>query len=59
MSNQIKFLTLSLLCILVFSACEKDDPVIPNGEELITTLNYTLSPSDGGTAITLSFEDLD
>jgi len=33
--------------------------VIPTGEELITTLRYTLTPSDGGTPIQLSFVDLD
>jgi hypothetical protein len=44
---------------LTFTACEKDDPEIPNEEELITTLNYILTPVSGGTAITLSFKDLD
>ena len=48
-----------LLLVLVFLACEKDDPTIPNEEELITTLNYILTPSGGGAAITLSFVDLD
>ena len=32
---------------------------IPNEEELITTVNYTLTPADGSAAITLSFVDLD
>ena len=44
---------------LTFTACDKDDPEIPNEEELITTLNYTLTPTSGGTSITLSFKDLD
>ena len=33
--------------------------VIPNEEEVITTLNYTLTPSGGGTAVTMTFQDLD
>lgn len=40
-------------------SCDKDDPVIPNEEELITTLNYVLTPVNGGSSITLSFKDLD
>lgn len=44
---------------ITFTACEKEDPDIDNEEELITTLNYTLTPSNGGTAITLTFVDLD
>lgn len=53
-------LAVSLLVItLIFTACKKDDPVIPNEEELITTLNYTLTPTGGGTATILSFQDLD
>ena len=59
MTKQNKFFGLLLLATLMFSACEKDDPKIPNEEELITTFNYTLTPSDSGTPITLSFVDLD
>ena len=52
-------LTASVLTLLLlFTACEKD-PVIPHEEELITTITYTLTPADGGTAISLSFKDLD
>jgi hypothetical protein len=52
------FLIISLL--LVF-ACDKkpDDPVIPNEEEVITTLVYTLTPKLGGPSVTLRFRDLD
>ncbi len=53
------FLFLALIATITFSACDKDDPVIPNEEELITTLTYTLTPTGGGTAISLSFMDLD
>ena len=47
------------MSMLLFTGCKKDDPVIPNEEEVITTLNYTLIPSDGGTPVVLSFQDLD
>lgn len=45
----------------MFSACDEDDddPIIPNEEELITTVNYVLTPAGGGSAVTLTFVDLD
>jgi hypothetical protein len=52
------FFSLSVL-LLVFTACEKDDPVIPNEEEVITTLIYTLTPVSGGDPVVFSFQDLD
>jgi len=40
-------------------SCEKD-PVIPNPEELITTMIYTLTPiSGGGSTVIYTFRDLD
>lgn len=49
-----------LLLAVIFSACEKEDPVIPNEEELITTLIYRLEPlSAGGDVVELKFQDLD
>ncbi len=39
-------------------ACEKD-PVVPNEEELITTLTYTLVPVGGGDTVIFKFRDLD
>jgi hypothetical protein len=50
---------LILAAILLFAACEKGDPIIPNEEELITTLVYQLTPVGGGSTITLTFKDLD
>ena len=50
---------LPLFSVLLFTSCEKDDPDIPNEEELITTLIYTLTPEGGGTAIEFRFTDLD
>ena len=54
---------LSILFILsilfLYTSCEKDDPDIPHEEELITTVTYTLTPTSGGAAVTLSFKDVD
>jgi hypothetical protein len=46
---------------LVAFGCKKDlpDPVIPNQEELITTLNYTLISADNSDTATFSFTDID
>jgi len=51
--------TLALATVLFFAACKKDDPEIPNEEELITSVNYTLTSTSGGADVTLSFQDLD
>jgi len=50
---------LMLTTALFFTSCGDDDPEIENEEEVITTLNYTLTPTAGGTAVVLSFVDLD
>lgn len=50
-------LLLSVLLVTMLS-CEKE-PVVPNEEELITSLIFTLTPDGGGDAVVLSFEDLD
>lgn len=60
MKNKMKyFLALPLLAVVSLTSCEKDDPEIPNEEELITTLIYTLTPEGGGDAVVFRFEDLD
>ncbi len=48
-----------LSALLVFQSCDDDTVFIPNQEELITTLIYTLSPSGGGEDVVFKFEDLD
>ena len=51
-----------MFSLLFLTSCEKDepeDPIIPNEEEVITTLNFTLTPDGGGTPVVLSFQDLD
>ena len=44
---------------MMFGSCKKDDPVIPNEEEIITTLTYKLTPQNGGDNVTFVFRDLD
>lgn len=59
----MKFLTQSILSlailVLCFTSCKKDDPIIPDEEEVITTLTYTLTPVGGGADIEFSFTDVD
>jgi hypothetical protein len=57
----IKLLGLSLIAMLVFSACSDDDdaPQVINEEEVITTLNLFLTPEGGGEVITFTYRDLD
>lgn len=38
---------------------EPDSPTIPNEEEIITSLRFSLTPMDGGASVQLSFLDLD
>ena len=52
----IKLLPLSILAIGLLS-CEPNEPVNPNQEELITTLNVDLEAN--GTTYTLNYQDLD
>ena len=49
---------ISLISIMSCSD-DPDDPIIENEEEVITTLTYTLTPSEGGSAVVLSYQDLD
>lgn len=58
MKKVIQF-ALATFVLTAFFACEKDEPEIPNEEELITTVTYTLTPDGGGTPVVLSFQDLD
>ena len=56
------FLSLAALLALplLLTSCDKDDPIIPNEEELITTVNYKLDPGNiDASIVTLSFVDLD
>ncbi len=55
--HRLLFLPVALLFLL--SSCSKDDPIIPNEEEVITTLIYSLTPDSGGAVVELKFVDLD
>lgn len=62
MMRTSKLLFIGALFASLFSACKKDEtqaPTIPNEEELITSLIYTLTPVGGGTPVVFSFKDLD
>lgn len=60
MSTHYKFILLSFLSSLfLFTACGDDDTVIPQDEELITTVAITLSPTNSGADIFVTYVDLD
>ena len=51
-----------ILLIFALASCEKEepeDPIIPNEEEVITTLTYTLTPVGAGDVVVFNFQDLD
>lgn len=53
------YLYFLLIGIMLFTiGCDKD-PEVPNEEELITTLIYTLTPVPNGAPVVFSFRDLD
>ena len=53
------FLFLFVTLSVGFIACEKEEPTIPNEEEVITTMRVYLTPSTGGNPIMFEFIDLD
>jgi len=56
----IKSILLIFILSIGFFSCNDDDPTIPNEEELITTVIYTLTPVGGvGDDVVFSFQDLD
>ena len=58
--NLKNLLLLALLVSVSFVACnDDDDPEIPNEEELITTVTYTLVPNGGGSTVVFNFSDPD
>lgn len=58
-NNLLKTFAAILFATLFLSACKKEDPIIPNEEEVITTMTYTLTPVGGGSGVVFYFQDLD
>jgi len=56
--NSIWFLFVLFTGIIIMTSCEKN-PHSDNEEELITTIRYELTPSDGGEKVVFSFSDPD
>ena len=54
-----KYLLLLLIGSVVTIGCDPEEPEVPNEEEVITTLTYTLVPDNGGDTKTFQFRDLD
>ncbi len=60
MTNKYKLpLAFFAIVMLFLSSCKKDDPVILNPEELITTVTFILIPQNGGDDVEFIFRDLD
>ncbi len=59
--KNLKLISLLAVFTLFFISCSDDDenPDPVNEEEVITTMNVTLTPIGGGTTITLQSQDLD
>jgi len=53
---------LAAILLVSIASCKKDeieDPIVPNEEEIITTLIYTLTPTIGNEVVTYTFLDMD
>lgn len=53
------FASMIAFLLLTLPSCQKEDPEVPNEEEVITKLVYTLTPRAGGTAVMMTFSDMD
>ena len=54
-----QFIISILLLILAVSGCKINDPIIPNEEEVITTIRYTLTTQVGTSPVIFEFRDID
>ena len=59
MSRSYSILLFLAITTMFSIGCDKDDPVIPNEEELITTLEVILTPTGAGDQVVLRFIDID
>lgn len=58
-TKYLLFGALLLSVSFLFTACDDEEVVIPNEEELITVVTLTLTPEGSGTPVVLSFTDVD
>lgn len=58
-TQQMKNYLLFTSLVMLLGACTVDEPIIPNEEELITTVIYELTPEGGGEVVELKFTDID
>lgn len=56
---KLKKIMIAMLVGLAFISCEKDDPEIPNEEELISDVTLTLTPVSGGDEVVFNWHDED
>jgi hypothetical protein len=54
-----KYAASAVAALAILSSCKKEDPQIPNEEELITTVIYTLISHDNQDTAVFEFVDLD
>ena len=57
--RRIQWFFLLSAALIINVSCDPDDPEPPNEEEVITSVIYTLTPMGGGSAVTMSWIDLD
>lgn len=57
--KHLSFFIITLIFVSLFTACEADDPIPENSEELITTLRIVCTPNAGGPTAMMEFLDLD
>ncbi|ANW95685.1 hypothetical protein AXE80_05070 [Wenyingzhuangia fucanilytica] len=55
---KLKTLVIATFVGLLITSCKKDDPIIPNEEEVITTVIYTLTPVvESGDTVVLMYKN--
>lgn len=59
MNKFLRFPAVLMAGLVLLSACNDDDPVLENQEELITTVRLTFTPAGGGAPVTATWQDLD
>ena len=55
----VQFLSTAIFAYALIFSCSSDDPLPVEEEEVITTMNVTLIPQEGGSTVELRYFDLD